>query len=144
MYYTSMPLTNPINACTLQPGKKYLIDVQWNREGNLRFEASRPIIGTFIDHVYVRGRTRSFDSGLHILLSRSRYEAIFEINNVHRKVSCANRFYEILTPNAYDFASVYSIYTLPLPNDIKKEINYFLGNRKKLYYRKRRFRRLGN
>ena len=30
----------------------------------------------------------------------------------------------------------FEIYTLPLPNDVKKEINYFVGNRKKLYYRK--------
>ena len=139
-----MPLTNPINACALQHGKKYMIDVQWNREGNLRFEASRPIFGTFIDHVYVRGRTRSFDSGLHILLSRSRYEAIFEINNSQHKVSCANKFYEILTPNDEEFASVYSIYTLPLPNDIKREISYYLGYRKKLYYRKRKLKQWGS
>ena len=139
-----MPLSQSINPAVLTPGKKYLIEVHWNTEGNLRFYASRPIIGTFVNHVYVRGRTRSFDSGLQILLSRSRYESIFEINGMERKVSSSNKFYEILSPDAYEFASVYSVYTLPLPNDIKKEISYFVGNRRKLYYRKRRIRPSGN
>jgi hypothetical protein len=139
-----MPLSQSINASALIPGKKYLIDVYWNTEGNLRFYASRPIVGTFVNHVYVRGRTRSFDSGLQILLSRSRYESIFEINGIERKVSSANKFYEILYPCAYELASVYSVYTLPLPNDIKKEISYFVGNRRKLYYRKRRIKPKGN
>jgi hypothetical protein len=139
-----MPLSQSINPHKLISGKKYLIEIQWNITNDLRIPASSQIIGTFIDHVYVRGRTRSFDSGLQLLLSRSRYESIFEINGMHRKVSSANKFYEILSPDAYEFASVYSIYTLPLPNDIKKEISYFVGNRRKLYYRKRRIKPKGN
>lgn len=139
-----MPLSQSINAHNLNVGKKYLIEVQWNLTNDMRLHLPNPIVGTFIDHVYVRGRTRSFDTGLQIMLSRSRYEAIFDINGTHRKVSSANKFYEILIPNPYLFASVYSVYTLPLPNDLKKEISYFLGNRKKLYYRKPLSKQLGN
>lgn len=132
-----MPLSKQICAYNLKPGKKYLIDVQWNITNNLRLDHTVTLIGTFVDYVYVRGRTRSFDSGLHVLTTRSRYEAIFNVNGFHRNVSAVNKFYEILTPDPLAFANVYSIYTLPLPNDLKKEISYFVGNRKKLYYKVR-------
>ena len=62
---------------------------------------------------------------------------VFNIDGVNRNISSVNKFYEILTPSPAELASVYSVYTLPLPNDLKKEINYFIGNRKKLYYRNR-------
>ena len=76
--------------------------------------------------------------GLEILLSRPRIEAKFMINGTMQIVSSVNKFYQILEPDPLDFAKVQAIYSLPLPNDIKKEINYYVGNRKKLYYRKKR------
>ena len=132
-----MPLSQRIHVDHLKPGKKYLIEVQWNLTNNLRMLNTTVLTGTFVDYVYVRGRTCSFNSGLQILLSRSRFEMVFNIDGVNRNISSVNKFYEILTPSSAELASVYSVYTLPLPNDLKKEINYFMGNRKKLYYRKR-------
>lgn len=132
-----MPLSKRIHVDNLKPGKKYLIEVQWNLTNNLRMLNTTVLTGTFVDYVYVRGRTRSFDSGLQLLLSRSRFEMVFNIDGVNRNISSVNKFYEILTPSQAELTSVYSIYKLPLPNDLKKEINYFVGNRKKLYYRER-------
>ena len=137
LLYNIMPLSQRIHADNLKPGKKYLIELQWNLTNNLRMINTTILTGTFVDYVYVRGRTRSFDSGLQLLLSRSRFEMVFNIDGANRNISSVNKFYEILKPSPADLASVYSIYTLPLPNDLKKEINYFVGNRKKLYYRKR-------
>ncbi len=130
-----MPLSQRIHVDNLKPGKKYLIEVQWNLTNNLRMLNTTVLTGTFVDYVYVRGRTRSFDSGLQLLLSRSRFELVFNIDDKKHHISSVNKFYEILTPSPTELASVYRIYTLPLPNDLKKEINYFMGNRKKLYYR---------
>lgn len=137
LLYNNMPLSQRIHADNLKTGKKYLIEVQWNLTNNLRMLNTTILTGTFVDYVYVRGRTQSFDSGLQLLLSRSRFEMIFNIDGTNHNISSVNKFYEILTPRPAELASVYSIYTLPLPNDLKKEINYFVGNRKKLYYRKR-------
>ena len=95
--------------------------------------------GIYIESVFKRGRSMSFDTGLEILLSRPRIEAKFMINGTMQIVSSVNKFYEILEPDPLDFAKVQAIYSLPLQNDIKKEINYYVGNRKKLYYRKKRF-----
>ena len=95
--------------------------------------------GIYIESEFRRGRSMSFDTGLEILLSRPRIEAKFMINGTIKTVSSVNKFYEILEPDPLDFAKVQAIYSLPLPNDIKKEINYYVGNRKKLYYRKKRF-----
>ena len=131
-----MPLSKQIHVDHLKPGKKYLIEVQWNLTNNLRMLNTTVLTGTFVDYVYVRGRTRSFDSGLQLLLSRSRFELVFNIDGKKHHISSVNKFYEILTPSSAELASVYSVYTLPLPNDLKKEINYFIGNRKKLYYRR--------
>jgi hypothetical protein len=136
LVYITMPLSQRIHADNLKPGKKYLIEVQWNLTNNLRMLNTTIFTGLFVDYVYVRGRTRSFDSGLQLLLSRSRFEMVFNIDGTNSNISSVNKFYEILTPSSAELASVYSIYTLPLPNDIKKEINYFIGNRKKLYYRR--------
>jgi hypothetical protein len=136
LMYNIMPLSQRIYVDNLKPGKKYLIEVQWNLTNNLRMLNTTVLTGTFVDYVYVRGRTRSFDSGLQLLLSRSRFELVFNIDGKKHHISSVNKFYEILTPSSAELASVYSIYRLPLPNDLKKEINYFIGNRKKLYYRR--------
>jgi len=135
LLYIIMPLSKQISQYNLKPDKKYLIEVQWNITNNLRLNKSVSFIGTFVDYVYVRGRTHSFDSGLQLLTSRSRYEAIFNVDGVQRKVSTVNKFFEVLIPNPIQFANVYRIYTLPLPNVLKREIRHFLGHVNKLYYK---------
>lgn len=134
-----MPLSKPISVHRLVPNKRYLIEIQWNIENNVRMPTSTILEGIYIESVFRRGRSMSFDTGLEILLSRPRIEAKFMINGTIQIVSSVNKFYEILEPDPLDFAKVQAIYSLPLPNDIKKEINYYVGNRKKLYYRKKRF-----
>lgn len=134
-----MPLSKPISVHRLVPNKRYLIEIQWNIENNVRMPTSTIFEGIYIESVFRRGRSMSFDTGLEILLSRPRIEAKFMINGTIQIVSSVNKFYEILEPDPLDFAKVQAIYSLPLPNDIKKEINYYVGNRKKLYYRKKRF-----
>ena len=133
-----MPLSKPISVHRLIPDKRYLIEVQWNIENNVRMPTSTILEGIYIESEFKRGRSMSFDTGLEILLSRPRIEAKFMINGTIQIVSSVNKFYEILEPDPLDFAKVQAIYSLPLPNDIKKEINYYVGNRKKLYYRKKR------
>jgi len=134
-----MPLSKPISVHRLVPDKRYLIEIQWNIENNIRMPTSTILEGIYIESVFKRGRSMSFDTGLEILLSRPRIEAKFMINGTMQIVSSVNKFYQILEPDPLDFAKVQAIYSLPLPNDIKKEINYYVGNRKKLYYRKKRF-----
>ena len=134
-----MPLSKPISVHRLVPDKRYLIEIQWNIENNIRMQTSTILEGIYIESVFKRGRSMSFDTGLEILLSRPRIEEKFMINGTMQIVSYVNKFYQILEPDPLDFAKVQAIYSLPLPNDIKKEINYYVGNRKKLYYRKKRF-----
>jgi hypothetical protein len=114
-----------------------LIEVQWNIENNARMPWTIIMTGTYIESAFKRGRSMSFDTGLEVLLSKPRIESKFMIDGTIQYVSSVNRFYEILEPDPVDFAKVQAIYSLPLPNDIKKEINYYVGNRKKLYYRKK-------
>tara|TARA_B110000444_G_C18757273_1_gene555766 strand:+ start:392 stop:823 length:432 start_codon:yes stop_codon:yes gene_type:complete len=133
-----MPLSKQISVHRLVPDKKYLIEVQWNIENNVRMPWTIIMTGTYIESAFKRGRSMSFDTGLEVLLSRSRIESKFMIDGTIQYVSSVNRFYEILEPDPVDFAKVQAIYSLPLPNDIKKEINYYVGNRNKLYYRKKR------
>jgi len=133
-----MPLSKQIGVHLLVPDKKYLIEVQWNIENNVRMPWTIIMTGTYIESAFKRGRSMSFDTGLAVLLSRSRIESKFMINGTIQTISSVNRFYEILEPDPVDFAKVQAIYSLPLPNDIKKEINYYVGNRNKLYYRKKR------
>lgn len=132
-----MPISKIIKAQHLVPGKKYLIDVQWNLTNNLRMQTSDAIIGVFVRNTYVRGRTGSFDSGLQILLSRSRYESTFIVDGEETTVSAVNKFYEVITPSAREFAMVRNIYALPLPLDLKKVISKYVGRSRRLYYKPR-------
>ena len=135
VYY--MPISKIIKAQHLVPGKKYLIDVQWNLTNNLRMQTSDAIIGVFVRNTYVRGRTGSFDSGLQILLSRSRYESTFLVDGEEHTVSSVNKFYEVITPSACDFAMIRNIYALPLPLDLKKIVGRYLGRTRRLHYKPR-------
>jgi len=132
-----MPLSKIIKACDLIPGKRYMIDIQWNLTNDLRIPNSNYMIGTFLASNYIRGRTHSYDSGLKVLLSRSRLETEFNINGNKTIVSSVNKFYEILTPPKDIIKQVHTIFTLPLPNDIKKYICKYVEFSKDLYYRPR-------
>lgn len=132
-----MPLSSQINVHKLVPNKRYVIEVQWNLTNDMRMPSETILTGTFIDATFKRGRSRSFDTGLVILLSRPRFETRFRINGEIQIVSSVNRFYEILNPNPIEIATVSTIYKLPIPNDLKKIVNYYIGNRKKLFYRKK-------
>ena len=132
-----MPLSKLIKAHDLIPGKRYMIDIQWNLTNDLRIPNSHHMIGTFITSNYVRGRTHSYDSGLKVLLSRSRIETQFNISGVQTSVSSVNNFYEVLTPPKYIIEQAHKIFTLPLPNDLKKYICKYVEFSKDLYYRPR-------
>ena len=80
----------------LIPNKKYFIEVQWNIKNNLRIDNNYTLTGTFVKTSYVRGRTCSFDTGLKLLLSNSRFEVIFNVDGIEHIVSSVNKFYEIL------------------------------------------------
>lgn len=132
-----MPLSKLINPANLVSGKQYVIDIQWNVTNDLMTSNSQFIIGTFVEHRYVRGRTYSYDSGLSVLLSRSRYESIFLVNGHEMVVSSVNRFYEVLTPPDDIIAKSHVLSRLPLPNDIKKYICKFTDYILDLCYRPR-------
>lgn len=132
-----MPLSKPISVHRLVPNKRYLIELQWNIENNVRMPSSTLLEGIYVESEFKRGRSMSFDTGLEILLSRPRIESKFIVNGQILKVSSVNKFYEILHPNEKEITIMNTIFSLPLPNDLKKEINYYIGDIKKLYYRKR-------
>jgi hypothetical protein len=130
-----MPLSKAIAIQNLKRGKKYIIEVQWNITNDLRLPTTYTMIGTFVQSGYVRGRTHSFDSGLQMLVSRSRYEATFNIDGIEKVVSSANKFYEIIVPKEDEIARAHKINELPLPTDMKKEISTYIGETRKLKYR---------
>ena len=132
-----MPLSKLIKAYDLIPGKKYMIDIQWNLTNNLRIPNSNYMIGTFLASNYIRGRTYSYDIGLQVLLSRSRLETEFNIDGNKTIVSSVNKFYEVLTPPKDIIEQSHKIFTLHLPNDIKKYICKYVECYKDLYYRPR-------
>lgn len=130
-----MPLSNPIPSHNLIPGTKYLIDVQWNVTNDLRFPKNHILTGTYIGTCFVKGRTLSFDSGLQVLRSRSRYETSFLIDGEPCKMSSVNKFYEIISPSPHELAGMCKLYKLPFHNDIKKYIYSFTGIALNLKYR---------
>ena len=132
-----MPLSKQIKTYDLIPGKKYMIDIQWNLTNNLRIPNSNYMIGTFVASNYIRVRTYSYDSGLQVLLSRSRFETEFIIDGNKTIVSSVNKFYEVLTPPKDIIEQAHKIFTLPLPNDIKKYICKYVEFSKDLHYRPR-------
>ena len=132
-----MPLSKLIKIYDLIPGKRYMIDIQWNLTNDLRIPNSNYMIGTFLASNYIRGRTYSYDTGLQVLLSRSRLETEFNIDGNKTIVSSVNKFYEVLTPPKDIIEKAHKIFTLHLPNDIKKYICKYIEFTKDLYYRPR-------
>ena len=61
-----MPLSKQIKTYDLIPGKRYMIDIQWNLTNDLRIPNSNYAIGTFLASNYIRGRTYSYDTGLQV------------------------------------------------------------------------------
>ena len=130
-----MPLSKQISSHNLIPGMKYLVDIQWNITNDLRLPTNHIVTGTFIGSSFVKGRTLSFDSGLQVLRSRSRYEMSFLIDGEPCKLSSANKIYEIITPPLCEIAGMCKLYKLPFNNDIKKYIYSFTGIALNLKYR---------
>ena len=131
-----MPILKRTSVHNLIPDKKYFIEVQWNITNNLRIDNTYTLTGTFVKTKYIRGRTCSFDTGLQLLLSNSRFEVIFNINGINHVVSSVNKFYEIQNPPEDEIASVYAIYKLPLPIELKRIICEYSFKRLPLYYRR--------
>lgn len=117
-----MVISNQVSIDRLIPGKKYIIAINWNTTNNLRIDNECLIYGTYIRYEYTRGRTRSFDSGLQLLLTPGRTNAIFDICGQHTKVSIMNKFFEIYKPSLKELFEAYIFHQLNLPLDIKKHI----------------------
>ena len=131
-----MPILKRTSVHNLVPDKKYFVDVQWNITNNLRLDNNYTLTGTFVKTSYIRGRTSSFDTGLKLLLSNSRFEVIFNVDGIEHIVSSVNKFYEILNPPVDEIASIYAIYKLPLPIELKRIICEFSMKRLPLFYRR--------
>jgi hypothetical protein len=114
-----------------------MIDIQWNLTNDLMVLNRDYMIGTFLSSNYIRGRSYSYDTGLKVLLSRSRLETEFTIDGNKTTVSSVNKFYEVLSPPKDIIEKAHQIFTLPLPNDIKKHIHKYLPFTRDVYYRPR-------
>ena len=100
-----MPLSAQVFAKNLKPGKKYVIELQWNITNDLRMPKTYTMMGTYVQADFVRGRTQSFDSGLKVLRTRSRYETTFNVDGKEITVSSVNKFYEVIEPEPEPFAA---------------------------------------
>jgi len=98
----------------------------------------RTMTGTYVQADFVRGRTQSFDSGLQVLRTRSRYETTFNVDGKEITVSSVNKFYEVIEPEPEPFAAAAALYALPLPNDLKKFIGTYVPEIMTLKYRRNR------
>jgi len=116
----------PTSLDRLIPDETYLVVINWNQTGDFRFDNEYRLIGKFIEHEYVRGRTRSFDSGLQILLTPNRINAIFESRGERIIISSANTFYKIVRPSKNDLQYEKMIRNMIFSNDIKNNIRSFL------------------
>jgi len=121
--YYSMILTS---IEKLIPGEKYLVVVNWNSDSNLFIQNEYLMFAKFMRLDFRKRRTRSFDSGLQILLQPSRINAIFEYGSMHHSLSSANLFYKIIKPTSESIASEFIIRKLPLNHDVIGIIRSFL------------------
>jgi len=116
----------PTSLDKLIPDETYLVVVNWNQTGDFRFDNEYRLIGKFIRHDYIRGRTRSFDSGLTILLTPNRINAIFESRGERVSISSANTFYKIVRPTKKEIQSEKILRDMYLPDNSKNLIRSFL------------------
>ena len=116
----------PTSLDNLIPDETYLVLINWNQTGNFRFDNEFRLIGKFIQPDYIRGRTRSFDSGLTVLLTPNRLNAIFESRGERISVSSANTFYRMIKPSKKDIQREKIIRDIILPEHTKSLIRSFL------------------
>ena len=118
----------PLSLERLIPGEKYLVIINWNEHNNLRFDKEYKFFGIFERLQFVRGRTRSYDSGLQLLLSPSRTNAIFNFNGRSVPVSSGNCFYKIYRPSQKELQNEYFLRRLKICYDMKRLIRKYMKN----------------
>lgn len=116
----------PTTLDKLISDETYLVVINWNHTGNFRFDNEYRLVAKFIRHDYIRGRTRSFDSGLTVLLTPNRINAIFESKGQRISISSANTFYRIIRPSKNDIQREKIIRNIILPQHTKSLIRSFL------------------
>lgn len=120
-----MRISNEVTIDRLIPGNKYVIAINWNDTNTLRTDGEYLLHGIFKRIEFIRGRTYSYDTGLSILLSPSRINAIFDVNGQTCKISSANRFFERYPVDEHEICSEYTIRYLHLPTDMKRVIRKY-------------------
>ena len=116
----------PLSPERLIPGEKYLVIINWNEQNNVRFDNEYSFFGTFERLQFVRGRTRSYDSGLQLLLSPSITNAIFNCNGRILPISSANTFYKIYRPLKKEIESEYFLRKMKICLDMKRMIRKYM------------------
>ena len=116
----------PLSLDRLVPGEKYLVIINWNEHGNFRFDNEYRFFGEFERLQFVRGRTRSYDSGLQLLLSPNRTNAIFNCNGRIVPISSANTFYKIYRPLKKEIESEYFLRKMKICLDMKRMIRKYM------------------
>jgi hypothetical protein len=116
----------PTRLDKLIPDETYLVVINWNQSGDFRFDNEYRLIGKFIEHQYIRGRTRSFDSGLTVLLTPNRINAIFESRGERISISSANTFYKIVRPTKNEIQHEKILRYMHLSDNSKHLIRSFL------------------
>ena len=61
----------PLTIDRLEPNENYLVVVKWNSDSSFKFDNEYRFFGKFMRLNIDRKRTKSFDSGLEILLTPS-------------------------------------------------------------------------
>jgi len=120
-----MRISNEVTIDRLIPENRYVIAINWNDTNTLRTEGDYLLHGTFKRIEFIRGRTYSYDTGLSILLSPSRINAIFDINGQICKISSANCFFERYQVDEHEICTEHTIRHLNLPTDMKRVIRTY-------------------
>ena len=121
-----MVIRNQLSSQQLKPGENYIIAIDWNHTNDFRNDQEYLVYGTFLRLEYIRGRTHSYDSGLQLLLSPSRINAIFRIDGQRCRISSVNKFYKIQKPFESEILNECLLRTLPFDNYIRKKIRDML------------------
>ena len=118
----------PLTIDRLEPNKNYLVVVKWNSDSSFKFDNEYRFFGKFVRLNIDKKRTKSFDSGLEILLTPSRTNAIFSINGQLCHVNSANEFYKLIRPKKKILQNEILIRSLPIDTDCKKRVRDYLGH----------------
>ena len=124
LYYIFMI---PITIDRLVPNENYLVVVKWNSDSSFKFDNEYRFFGTFVRLSVDKKRTKSFDSGLEILLTPSRTNAIFSVNGRSCHVNSVNEFYKIIRPRRKALENEIFIRSFRLDTDCKNLIRDFVG-----------------